>query len=404
MRSMMISLVVFACGHLAHAEGCVNAYGGQAFGTAGTIGFSPSGVDASIQAGITKWTSACNQTGTGFPGLAIGNGDLTITVVFLNEVQTDARYGCGQFDPVRSAMGILQGGTLTLWSSSVVLGDCEPLYGDVVAHEIGHILGLDESNCPGYIMSPNTGVPNSRNVQGEECSTADSRWHTPAETPPPPPGGPPGGGGPPSACDPGHGGCATGFPEPLIIDLNGDGIHTVAFESRPVSFDMDGNGSKDLTAWTDPLTEEGFLFFDTNRNGLIDGGQELFGDATILLDGSRATTGVQVLGLCDTGRYGGNGDGVISPLDLAYWLIRVWVDRNDDGIATRDETSSLLELGITEVSTQFRELTAAESYGMDAAGNFHKFQGSYTRRVMVGHRPSYVRRAMDDVFFRAVLH
>jgi hypothetical protein len=220
---------------------------------------------------------------------------------------------------------------------------------------------------------------------------------------PGPPSRPPGGGGQPVACDPGHTGCTEGFPEPLILDLNGDGIHTVAFDQSPVSFDMDGNGAPDVTAWTDPATEEGFLFYDLNHNGVIDGGQELFGDATTLPNGKRATTGVEVLGLCDTKRYGGNGDGVISPGDAAYGKIRVWVDRNHDAVATRDETYSLGELAVTELSLQFRELTAAESWGVDATGNYHRFQGSFTQRLGPGHRVATVTRAMDDVYFRALM-
>jgi hypothetical protein len=232
----------------------------------------------------------------------------------------------------------------------------------------------------------------------------DQASHSTQQCAPPGPNpGPRPGGGVPIACDPGHSGCTEGFPEPLILDLNGDGIHTVALDQSPVSFDMDGNGRTDVTAWTDPATEEGFLFYDLNHNGIIDGGQELFGDATTLPNGKQAKTGVEVLGLCDTRRYGGNGDGVISAGDFAFGKIRVWVDRNHDAVATRDETYSLPELGVTELSLQFRELTAAESWGIDSAGNYHRFQGNFTQRLGTGRRATTVTRAMDDVYFRAIM-
>jgi hypothetical protein len=78
-------------------------------------------------------------------------------------------------------------------------------------------------------------------------------------------------------CDPGHCNGNGTSEEPLILDLNGDGIQTTALENTAVAFDMNGDGRRDLTAWTNPQTEEGFLFYDQNHNRVVDGNQELFG-------------------------------------------------------------------------------------------------------------------------------
>ena len=73
---------------------------------------------------------------------------------------------------------------------------------------------------------------------------------------------------------------------PLILDLNGDGIQTTS-TTYPVQFDINGNGTIETIAWTNPDTQEGILWLDRNRNGSVDNGQELFGDSTPLADGTR---------------------------------------------------------------------------------------------------------------------
>jgi hypothetical protein len=88
-----------------------------------------------------------------------------------------------------------------------------------------------------------------------------------------PNGGPGGGGGDLEVCD--H--CDEWIVnEPLILDLNGDGIWTTNKGESPVWFDLNGNGVADLVAWTHPDHEDAFLYVDWNRNRTIDGGRELF--------------------------------------------------------------------------------------------------------------------------------
>ncbi len=77
--------------------------------------------------------------------------------------------------------------------------------------------------------------------------------------------------------------------EPLILDLNGDGIWTTSNHDDPVWFDLNGNGLAERTAWTHPDHEDGFLYVDWNGNRQIDGGTELFGDATRMPDGTKAS-------------------------------------------------------------------------------------------------------------------
>ena len=193
-----------------------------------------------------------------------------------------------------------------------------------------------------------------------------------------------------------------GGQEPLILDLNGDGIWTTRLAESPVWFDLTGNGVTDLTAWTDPRTEDAFLYFDLDHNHQIDGGRELFGDATLLPDGTAARTGYEALAAYDTGDKGGNGDGVISPADGVWGKIRLWVDRNHDGLMTRDEDASLASQGVLEISIAHTRLGAAQHYGLDSSGNFHFLQGSFKQRIVTEHGAQIVERQAHDVWFRAM--
>lgn len=212
------------------------------------------------------------------------------------------------------------------------------------------------------------------------------------EIPPPePPPDDPGGGGAPQ----------TGLPEPLILDLNGDGIHTTAVEHAPVSFDLTGDGVPETVGWTDPATDDAFLYFDLNGNHVIDGGQELFGDATLLPDGTRARSGYDALAAYDELARGGDGDGAITPRDGIWGRIRLWVDTNHDGAMSRDEDYSLASRGVVALPLAYEQLPIDDPAAVDASGNVHFQQGAFTQRLL-GHGERLVQRRAHCVMFRAL--
>jgi hypothetical protein len=182
---------------------------------------------------------------------------------------------------------------------------------------------------------------------------------------------------------------------PLILDLNGDGIQTTDLFS-PVWFDLNGDGAPERVAWTCGWTEEGFLWLDLNRNGIVDGGRELFGQGTLLPSGETAANGFEALKVYDSPAYGGNGDGIVSEDDLIWSHLRLWVDRNHDGISQPQEITTLRHFDIVAIRLDFSRVNE-----VDGNGNLHPLQSTYLKRLTdrrLGSR--LVPYAVHDVFFK----
>jgi hypothetical protein len=108
-------------------------------------------------------------------------------------------------------------------------------------------------------------------------------------------------------------------------------------------------------------------------NGSIDSGRELFGDETILANGSKAANGFAALAELDS-----NANGKFDALDTQYANLRIWRDLNQDGISQANELQSLQATGIqsinlasTATSTNYGDAILAQSGSytrVDAAG------------------------------------
>lgn len=129
--------------------------------------------------------------------------------------------------------------------------------------------------------------------------------------------------------------------DPLVLDLDEDGIETTTANGG-VLFDMDGDGKKTGIGWIKP--DDGFLVFDKNNNGLIENGTELFGVDTIKRNGQKATSGFDALNDIDN-----NQDGFFDSSDSAFYSVKVWRDKNQDGISQSDELKALPELKIKSI-------------------------------------------------------
>ena len=154
--------------------------------------------------------------------------------------------------------------------------------------------------------------------------------------------------------------------DPLVLDLDGDGIETVG-PAANIMFDHDGDGNLNGTGWV--KADDGFLVLDRNANGTIDNGSELFGVDTVLSSGQHATDGFNALSDLDT-----NSDGVFSSADAQFANVRIWRDLNQDGVSQAGELMSLADAGIASIN-----LNATTSGSTQGNGNVVVLTSTYTR-------------------------
>ena len=114
--------------------------------------------------------------------------------------------------------------------------------------------------------------------------------------------------------------------DPLVIDLDGDGVKLVNINKSNAMFDLTGSGFANKTGWIS--SGDAFLVWDRNNNGRIDDISEMFGNAT--------QSGFKALALYDTNR-----DGRIDAFDDVFKNLKLWQDRNGDG---RTDEGELLNL------------------------------------------------------------
>ncbi|UZA59054.1 hypothetical protein LP116_09975 [Moraxella bovis] len=157
--------------------------------------------------------------------------------------------------------------------------------------------------------------------------------------------------------------------DPLTLDLNGNGLIDVIGTDgyKGALFDHNGDGIATATSWVSGA--DGLLVLDRNGDGVINSGRELFGDSTLLSNGSTARHGYEALAEFDD-----NGDGVINADDEIFSRLKVWQDKNGDGISTQDEMTELDKLGIDNLSLTYRDVNKALGKGVTVAQ-----QGTYTK-------------------------
>ena len=139
---------------------------------------------------------------------------------------------------------------------------------------------------------------------------------------------------------------------PLVINLDGKGIHTTSLENSGGTFDLLGNGTAIHSGWI--ATGSGFLAVDKNGNGSIDNVNELFGGT-----GKGA-------GFANLAAYDSNHDGAVNAADADFAKLLIWQDLNGDHASSADELMTLAQAGIASLS-----LAATDLQFADAEGNYH---------------------------------
>ena len=169
--------------------------------------------------------------------------------------------------------------------------------------------------------------------------------------------------------------------DPLILDLDGDGIETLALSAN-VHFDHDLSGFAEQSGWVG--RDDALLVRDLDGDGRITSGAELFGDHTRLGNGAFAANGFAALADLDS-----NEDGVLDDNDKAFASLRLWQDRNGNGITDAGELSDLGAAGVKTLNVHF-----SQTNNTDAAGNALRQLGNYTAA-------DGGTRSMGDVWFSA---
>jgi hypothetical protein len=130
--------------------------------------------------------------------------------------------------------------------------------------------------------------------------------------------------------------------DPLVLDMAGDGISLTGAE-RGARFDINGDGQAEQTSFVEG--DDAFLALDRNGNGRVDNGRELFGDQ------NGAANGFEELA-----RYDANRDGKIDRQDPVFQRLRLYQDRNLNGVTDPGELRGLEEAGVASIGLSYRQV------------------------------------------------
>jgi hypothetical protein len=358
-------------------------------------------VYAALNCAISEWNDARGtDINTRIPynlGLTAGTNSADIVIQ-----RGLAEGGCGQ-DNFGQTMD-----TINLDSAAQNLSDRELCL--LIAHELGHSLGLDDNlTCPTIMGGAQDGQCNSsplaQAIQPTDVDRVNQHFSaqatcTSGNTTPPPrapactdidgDGYGEGAGclGPDcddyepqltTNCD-STGGCSQAQISycssygvacyngdcftPVLIDTSGNGFD-LTDNAHGVWIDLNDDGTRERLSWTAANSDDAWLALDRNNNDVVDSGSELFGGFTPqpVPAAGESKNGFRALAVYDQPAQGGNGDGEITAQDAVFTSLRLWQDTNHNGVSEPGELHTLFELGLTAVALDYKLSKRTDQYG-----------------------------------------
>ncbi len=177
-RSPILLVLALTLSHITPAwAGCTSLRSDQpTLGESIAVVQGPEISPRSVEKAFALWRS-CPNYGQDFPILLEGgNGTRLITIRYQPRSRTKR---CGSF----------QGSIVTLYKTATDSSgrpvSCGPR-AQTLAHELGHVLGLNDAPedraCRSRIMAAFNPEKPWREVNPEECRAVGRKWHTPAES------------------------------------------------------------------------------------------------------------------------------------------------------------------------------------------------------------------------------
>lgn len=158
-----------------------------------------------------------------------------------------------------------------------------------------------------------------------------------------------------------------GLFDPLVLDLNRNGLFDVTTPQDGHEFDATGTGR--IVQAATVTAGDGFLVLDRNHNGQIDDGRELFGDQHGAADG-----------FAELARFDANHDKRIDALDPIFGELGIFEDRDRNGRSDPGELRRLAELHITRIGLERRPAhESANGNPVALVGTFYRDDGSQGR-------------------------